>query len=102
MSGYLLHVLERSLWIEEKYGRPLVTLLAAQRGTGIRPVRPKSTRATTLLRCSVDEATRIRVAAKRRQMSISEFVVFSLRRYWKTQRDLEPQHSPIPRGYATP
>ena len=37
-----------------------------------------------LLRCSVQEAARIRAIARIRQMSISEFVVFALWRYWKT------------------
>jgi hypothetical protein len=77
VSGYLLRVIERSLWVEEKSlaGRSIVPQTV--------DIEMPHDRTAIHLRCSEDEASRIRVAAKKRSMSISSFVVFSLRRHWR-------------------
>ena len=77
VSGYLLFVLERSLWIED--GFVTGTLFVKQT-----PVLGAAENRTAIhLRCSTEEATRIRAAAKKRLLSISNFVLFSLQRHWK-------------------
>lgn len=86
ISGCLLHILDRSLWIDEQFARALTPALLARQAWAFRLARQekKEDRTTMLLRCSVQEAARIRAIARIRQMSISEFVVFALWRYWKT------------------
>ena len=81
VGGCLLHMLERSLWIEESFGRGLGPVYLAKRAMA-KTVRPKGQRAAILLRCSEEVAERIRQAARRRKMSISGFVLFSLHRHW--------------------
>ena len=80
ITGYLLNVLERSLWIESKFGHGLESLAAL-------PVHETvdsgETRTAILLHCSRQSAEEIRRAAKRRDMSISGFAVFSLDRHWR-------------------
>ncbi|HKV47261.1 MAG TPA: hypothetical protein VJN69_04165 [Candidatus Acidoferrales bacterium] len=76
VSGYLLNVLERSMWIEQRFlsGLTYVMKIAV----------PASLEARTAihLRCTAEEADRIREAAEKREASISNFVVFSLHRQW--------------------
>lgn len=77
VSGYLLNVLERSIWIEERsqVGLPYAIKIA--------PPDTSESRTAIHLRCTVDQANGIRKAAKRRLSSISSFVVFSLHRQWR-------------------
>ena len=77
LSGYLLHVLERSLWIENRF----VVGVAYIKQTPA--VGTRENRTAIHLRCTADEATRIRAASKKRLLSISGFVLFSLQRHWK-------------------
>jgi len=81
MSGYLLSVLERSFRIEEKVGRFSESLLSKQARAIIGP-QFKKLHTAVHLRCTVEQAVRIREYAARRQLSIGDFVVFSLRRLW--------------------
>ena len=82
ISGYVLNIVMRSVDFEEKLlakaGR-LQTLRRSLSGTPIRPVRPRT---TMLVRCSTAEARRIRRNAKRRDSTISGFVLHCLRRSW--------------------
>src|SRR5215831_1176355 len=79
VSGYVLHILMRWLNLEEKVacakaGRPL---------TPFQPVQPPpSNRTTMLIRCSKEEAQRIRAGAKRRSTTISHFVLHALAVSW--------------------
>lgn len=75
VSGYLLYALERSLWIEEKF------FGFTRRKRPVPTPRPVSSTAVHL-RCTTEEADRIRQAARRRLMSISGFILFSLHRHW--------------------
>ena len=83
ISGYVLRILMRWLDLEEKLvgvqqdtGRPL---------TAYHPVRFPGPRTTMLLRCSKEEAKRIRVGAKRRGTTISWFVLHSLALSWTAE-----------------
>jgi uncharacterized protein (DUF1778 family) len=80
VSGYVLRILMRWLDLEDRLvvrqeegGRPL---------TAYHPVRPSSKRTTMLIRCSKEEAQRIRAGAKRRYTTISWFVIQSLALSW--------------------
>ena len=77
VSGYLLFVLERSMKLEERF------LLGIQRVMPTVVSELPENRTAIHLRCSAEEALRIRDAAERRLLSISNFVVFSLHRYWR-------------------
>lgn len=80
LSGCLLKILERSLRFEENYPGELRTLIRTEA-----LIPPSKSRTKMLLRCSTEQADRIRRAAVRRETSISKFVVYSLRRHWKAR-----------------
>jgi len=82
LSGYLLHVLERSFWIEERVVRGASESLLSQQARAVGGRQGKKLHTAVHLRCSVEQAARIREHAARRQLSIGDFVVFSLRRLW--------------------
>ena len=96
ISGCLLSILERSLWIEEKYARGLTASFLENQARDLRLSRQAANRTAILLRCAVKEATRIRTVAHSRGMSISEFVVFSLWRHWKAVNRMHPAPSQKP------
>ena len=80
VSAYVLRILMRWLDLEDRLsgiqretGRPL---------TAYQPVRFPGPRTTMLLRCSKEEAHRIRLGAKRRSTTISWFVLHSLALSW--------------------
>jgi hypothetical protein len=75
LSGYLLYVLQRSIYIDDKVPESVLVLQAP-----FFKMRPRRT--AVHLRCTADEASRIRKYAARRRLSLSDFVVFSLRRVW--------------------
>lgn len=79
LSGYLLHVLELSFHIEDKV--PAFAL--ARQSRGIKIYADKSLRTAVHLRCTSEQAARIRKYAASRGLSLSDFVVFSLRRLWE-------------------
>lgn len=98
LSGYLLHVLERSLWIEDRLTRGLTkSLLLAQAGSIKSARRKKKIRTALHLRCTAEQAEKIREYAARRHLSISDFVVFSLRRSWDAIEHLYPHGKSRPR-----
>src|SRR5215469_17434852 len=82
LSGYLLNVLERSFFIEQKVPHGAsAPMLSMQARATVGP-QVKKLHTAVHLRCTADEAARIREYAARRQLSIGDFVVFSLRRLW--------------------
>ncbi|HTU35629.1 MAG TPA: hypothetical protein VMF66_17630 [Candidatus Acidoferrum sp.] len=86
LSGCLLNILERVLLFEERYPGELTSLIHAE--ALIPPPKPRT---KILLRCSTEQADRIRRATVRRKTSISRFVVFSLRRHWKAKAAIQPR-----------
>ena len=82
VSGYLLYVLTRSFWIEEKVVGGVSKSFLCQQARAIMGPQTKKLHTAIHLRCTVEQAARIREYAARRQLSIGDFVVFSLRRLW--------------------
>ena len=82
LSGYLLHVLESSFWIEERVVRGANKSLLSMQAREVVGAQDKKLHTAVHLRCTVEQAARVREHAARRQLSISDFVVFSLRRLW--------------------
>jgi hypothetical protein len=82
LSGYLLHVLERSFSIEQRVVREASEPLLSEQARAVVGPQDKKHHTAVHLRCSVEQAARIREHAARRQLSIGDFVVFSLRRLW--------------------
>lgn len=84
LSGYLLRKLHRGFQIEEKLGTGQVkSLLSTTRARGIIGPQDKRRHTAAHLRSTAEGAAEIREYAARRQLSISDFVVFSLRRSWQ-------------------
>ena len=81
LSGYLLHVLERSFWIEDRVAKGLTRSVLLAHAQSIKSER-KKVRTAVHLRCKLEQGEKVREYAARRGMSISDFVVFSLRRSW--------------------
>lgn len=81
ISGYILHILLRAITYEERL------LERVSRPPALHPddlIRDSgSARTTVLLRCSSKDAKRIRAAAKRRDATISAFILYFLRQSWK-------------------
>jgi len=82
LSGYLLYVLERSFSIEERVARGASESLLSKQARAVVGPQLKKLHTAVHLRCTVEQAARIREHSARRQLSISDFVVFSLRRLW--------------------
>lgn|SRR5690348_1295798 len=76
ISAYVLNIVMRILPFEERFGN------APSHKTRPRPIRPRT---GILLRCTVQEANRIRAAAARAQAPISTFVLDHLRRSWRAR-----------------
>src|SRR5215467_542779 len=83
LSGYLLNVLERSFFIEQKLAHGASAPMLSRQARETLGQQCKKLNTAVHLRCTVEEAVRIREYAARRQLSISDFVVFSLRRLWR-------------------
>lgn len=88
LSGYLLHVLEFAFRIEDTIPGPVLALRAVQ-GQVIKIYADKGLRTAVHLRCTAEQAARIREYAARRELSLSDFVVFSLRRQWLAKDRLQ-------------
>lgn len=100
ISGCILNILERSLWMHEKYSRGITPSFLENQAREFRLVHRIHDRTTMLLRCSVKEAERIRANADNRHMSISEFVGFSLWRHWEATKKI--RHPEIPKELRAP
>ena len=82
VSGYLLSILDRAVRLEESLFSKMVRYNALNRVLMRVPKIAPGPRAALLLRCSAEEADRIRRAARRREISISNFVIQAVRRVW--------------------
>jgi uncharacterized protein (DUF1778 family) len=82
LSGYVLHTVMRAVLFEERLSDKISRLQALNRTLSRGPLRLPGPRTTILLRCNNEESRRIRLIAARREMSISAFVLHSLRRAW--------------------
>ena len=82
VAGYVLNILSRALRLEERLAAQLSAFQSLNRVIARAPVRTPGKRTAMLIRCSVDEANRIRIAAQRRDTTISGFVLHCLKRNW--------------------
>lgn len=90
VSAYVLTIVVRSLEAEQALSARLRNSLHSwNRNLSQTRVRMPGPRTAILVRCSIDEAARIRAAAARREITISGFVLHSLRRAWNV-RDAGP------------
>jgi len=97
LSGYVLNIVMRTVTFEENLFTSLPRFQQTNPLLPWQPTRSAEPRATMLLRCSTDEATRIRAAAKRRRATISGFVLHTLRRSWLVTKGFpESQGHPFP------
>jgi hypothetical protein len=80
ISGYVLNIVLRAVGIEEQF-------FARVSRPGPLPFRrPPGRRTRLLVRCSEEEAKRIRHIAQRRQMTICGYVLYCLERSWNIGR----------------
>jgi hypothetical protein len=90
VSGYVLHIVLRSIDFED-------SLFSRHRSlTSLPPPHPERLerpRTTVLIRCSAEEARRIRAAAKRRDTTMSGYILSTLRRAWDVR-----ERNPLPVG----
>jgi uncharacterized protein (DUF1778 family) len=82
VSGYVLNILMRAIAFEESLYAKLKPTSGLSRALATQAVCSPGPRTNMLLRCSEEEAERIRNAAKRRETTISGFVRLALRRSW--------------------
>jgi len=87
VSGYVLHIVLRSVQFEESLAAQQPARVSFSAISAV-ALRPAGERTTMLIRCSVDEARRIRAAAKRRDTTISGFMLFCLKRSWEVAERL--------------
>jgi uncharacterized protein (DUF1778 family) len=92
ISGYVLNVMMREIAHDERLFSALGRLQPWDRIFVWNSPRPVGPRTAMLLRCLVQESARIRLAAKRRGVTISAFVIHTLRSSWNVP--LQPSLSP--------
>jgi uncharacterized protein (DUF1778 family) len=91
VSGYILNVVMRSIDFEDSLFARFNRLT---RLPMLPPAPRPHPRTTLLIRCSAEEAKRVRSAAVRRGGSMSAFVLWTLQRSWDVaERNPPPQHS---------
>jgi uncharacterized protein (DUF1778 family) len=101
IGGYVLNVMMRVIAHDERLFTQLGRLQRWDRIFGWNSLRPVGPRTTMLLRCSAQESTRIRVAAKRRGATISTFVLHTLRSSWNLPlQSSHAQKRPAPKQKA--
>ena len=83
VSAYVLHILMRAVATDETSFSRLSRLQGLP--TKVLTPMPQSPQTTVLLRCSTEEAQRIRVAARRRETTISGFVLHFLQSSWTAE-----------------
>lgn len=84
LSNYVLNIAVRAAQMEELLSESLGRRLAL-----VRPPARAHPRTAVLIRCSQKEAEKIREAARRREASISAFVLHCLERTWWV-KNIEP------------
>ena len=87
ISAYILTRLVAALRVEEMLFARLSRFREFNQAVARTSLHPPGPRSAILLRCSVEEAKQIRVAAGRRQTTISGFVLHALRRSWRVTEE---------------
>ena len=82
ISGYILLIMDRAIDLEERLLARAKWIPLAR----LEPMHALRPRTTFLVHCDPSEAARIRTAARRRQVTISGFVLHCLRRTWRAEK----------------
>ena len=82
VCGYLLYALDCSFRIEEVVVRDAVSQLISMQARAIIGPQNEKSHNVVHFRCTVEQAAKIRKYVAKRQLSITDFVIFSLRRLW--------------------
>jgi len=82
VAGHVLNIVLRATAMEERMAAQIPRLHELNRVTARTPFRPAGQRTAILVRCTAEEANRIRRVASRRQMTISGFVLHCMHRSW--------------------
>jgi uncharacterized protein (DUF1778 family) len=85
ISGYVLNVMVRAVDLEERLFSKMNRYSGLNQVLSRREVTAPGPRTAILVRCSVEEAERIRDAARRREIAINAFVLQSMLRLWNVQ-----------------
>lgn len=102
VSAYVLNIVMRMVAFDEKVFSSFI------HGESLRILLTQSTPAsapktTMLLRCSADQAQRIRAAAKQRNTTISAFVLQALHRSWNAAEGIfTARADTLPQGTQDP
>ena len=92
VSGYVLNIVMSAVAFEQRLYIRLNGFRTLNNTLARHIARPTGLRTTMLLRCSTEEAKKIRIAAERRETTVSGFVVDCLRRSWKASDALQQRH----------
>lgn len=87
VSGYVLNVVIRSVKVDEMLFAKVSRLTSWNARLKMDSLRGDGPRTTMLLRCSIEQSARIRTAAKIRDITISGYVLTSLRVSWRVLED---------------
>src|SRR5262245_9082771 len=83
LAAFLLGALERRLRIDEQFFAPTPRTPASTR------IQSEGPRTTMLLRCSIQESERIRAAARKRRVTIGEYVRGTIATSWNAYQALQ-------------
>ena len=93
ISGYVLHVLRKAWPIEERVRENLELVRSLNLRTAeiaaVRPAEKAGSRTALLIRCTMEEAIRIRATARRKHMTLSGYVLDALARNWRIHDHLQ-------------
>jgi uncharacterized protein (DUF1778 family) len=92
LSNYILSVVMPTVAFEEALHAKLTRFRELNGALERRYIRGPGPRTNILLRCSREESKRIRKAAEGREMTISGFLVHSLRRSWAIADQITARH----------
>lgn len=104
MSGYVLHVLKKAWPIEERLRENLdmvrnLNLRVPGDASVTGPSeKVRGPRTALLIRCSADEASRIRAAARRKHMTLNSYVLDALSRNWRVHEHLHERLEQFRKG----
>ena len=100
ISGYVLHVTSRAVDIEDRLFAKLNRFDGMNRVASRRILIQPGPRTAILVRCTTDEAGRVRSAALRRDIPINAFVLQALKRWWTAEESatasLNKPVAPVP------
>lgn len=96
LSGYVLNIVMRAVHLEAQLLTRLTLYPSMNKVMSRRIFLSPGPRTAILIRCSLEEANLIRNAARRREISVSGFVLQALQRSWNVELRPYPSH-PLPK-----